>query len=254
MSTAFRTIPIPTAYPRKKNGLFHLFSQRKEETYIFHFDRYETKAHSTIGFLACDSGVGVTQLAIALCSYCVSKKQKRAAYLELHERNEIARVLPDADFSAILNRHAKARAKASSLPGTTMQEPLFFSLRGVDYYPHVSYRDVPLLLNRDYDYLIMDLGCMEEADLSEFLRCDIKFILGSLAPWKIWKYEKFLKRLNHSVNLGEGCNYLVQMGTSHDISRFSKANHIAVREVPFIKDPFRIEKQLFLFFEDLLAP
>lgn len=197
--------------------------------------------------------MGVTQLAVALCSYCVSKQQRRAAYLELHKRNEIARVLPDTDFSAVLRRHAKARAKAPSLPGVAKQEPLFFSLRGVDYFPHVSYCDVPLLLNREYDYLILDLGSMGEADLSEFLRCDTKFILGSLAPWKIWKYEKSLELLNHSVNLGEGCNYLVQMGTSYDISRFSKANRIAVREVPFIKDPFRIEKQLFLFFEELLA-
>lgn len=197
--------------------------------------------------------MGTTQLAVALSSYCVSKQQKRAAYLELHERNEIARVLPDADFSAVLRRHAKARCQALSHSGTAKQEPLFFSLRGVDYYPHVSYRDVPLLLNRDYDYLILDLGSFKEAELSEFLRCDIKFILGSLAPWKAWKYEKSLEQLNYSVNLGEGCNYLVQMGTSYDISRFSKANGIAMREVPFIKNPFRIEKELFLFFEELLA-
>lgn len=177
----------------------------------------------------------------------------RAAYLELHERNEIARVLNDTQFSAALKQHAKARSRISSHSGTADAKPFFFTLHGVDYYPHVPYDAVPLLLNRGYDYLIFDLGSFEEADLSEFLRCDAKFILGSLAPWKVWKYDEALKHLSHSVNLGEGCNYLVQMGTSQDISRFSNANGIFLREVPFIKNSFRIEKELFLFFEELLA-
>lgn len=133
------------------------------------------------------------------------------------------------------------------------QEPFCFSLHGVDYYPHVSCNELPSLLNHGYDYLILDLGSSTETDLSEFLRCDRKFLLGSLSLWKTWEYESFYEHLSHLTNLGEGYHYLVQTGTTQNISHFSKEHHIKMFEVPFIKNPFRIEKELFLFFEELLA-
>lgn len=128
-----------------------------------------------------------------------------------------------------------------------------FKLHGVDYYPHVSGSEIPALLNQGYDYLILDIGSLEEADFSEFLRCDHKLVLGSLSPWKLWTYEEFFRQFDNSQNLGEGFEYLVQAGTAKNISHFSRAHRISMAVVPFIKNPFRIEKELFLSFGSLLA-
>lgn len=213
--------------------------------------------------MGCDSGMGVTHLAIALCSYCCSKQRKRAALLELHTRNEISQLIPESELFAAMNAHSRTFHSSKvhsniSLLGTTRpqesgQDYLHFKFHGVDYYPHVSGNEIPALLNRGYDYLILDMGSMKEADLSEFLRCDRKLILGSLAPWKIWTYEEFFRQFDNSVNLGEGFYYLTQTGTTEDISQFSKTHHISMSGVPFIKNPFRIEKELFLFLGTLLA-
>lgn len=159
------------------------------------------------------------------------------AYLELHERGEVTLLAPESTLVSA----AKQKRRAS------------FVLHGVDYYPHVSGSEVPALLNQGYDYLILDLGSLAEADHCEFLRCDHKIILGSLAPWKTRKYEDFFTKFDNTVNLGEGFYYLVQMGANQNILRFSKAHRIAMLDVPFIKNPFRIEKALFLFFEELLT-
>lgn len=195
----------------------------------------------TIGILGCHPGTGVTHLALTLCNYCVAKHRKRVAYLELHGRSEIAQLISEPEFVSAGNQ-------LSEMP----QKPFCFSLHGIDFYPHVSGSEVPSLLNQRYDYLILDVGSLAEADTSEFLRCDHKLVLGSLAPWKTWQYEGFFQKFSNIVNLGEGFYYLVQTGTTKNTSRFSKAHRISMLVVPFIKDPFRIEKELFPFLEELL--
>lgn len=217
----------------------------------------------TIGIMGCDSGTGVTHLAIALCSYCCSKQRKRAAFLELHTRNEISQLIPESELFSAMNApsrifcspevHCSTSPLGTSHALESGQGSLHFKFHGVDYYPHVSDNEIPALLNRGYDYLILDMGSLKEADLSEFLRCDRKLVLGSLAPWKIWTYEEFFRQFDKSVNLGEGFYYLAQTGTTKKIPQFSKTHHISMSGVPFIKNPFHIEKELFLFLGTLLA-
>lgn len=128
-----------------------------------------------------------------------------------------------------------------------------FSLHNVDYYPRVYSGEIPSLLNRGYDYLILDMGALDETDVSEFLRCDRKLVLGSLAPWKLRKYEAFFEQFDHYTNLGEGFCYLVQTGANEALSGFSKTRNIRLHSVPFIGNPFRIDKDQFSFFSTLLS-
>lgn len=195
-----------------------------------------------MGVLGCDSGVGVTHLALSLCGYCASKRRKKTAFLEMHTRSEISQLAPESQcFPAV---HTRSNVSGSAD---------FFRMQGVDYYPHVSAARIPTLLNQGYDYLILDLGYLNEADIAEFLLCDRKLVLGSLAPWKIWKYEAFFLQLQSSVNLGEGFCYLVQTGSRRNLHRFSGSHRVAMANVPLIQNPFRIGKELFSFFETLLA-
>lgn len=188
----------------------------------------------------------MTHLAIALCNYCASKQRKTCAYLELHARNEISQLVSETHLLSSskslnhrkeLNRVLRAR----------------FQIFGVDYYPAVTTDEIPALLNLDYDYLILDTGSLEDGMLSEFLRCDRKLILGSLSPWKSWKYEAFFQKFTKNINLGKGFDYLVQMGIKNELAFFSKKHHIKMQVVPFIKNPFHIEKELFPFLGALSA-
>lgn len=226
--------------PQKKNGCFLLFFIGKEEHIIFHFDKIRTDARTTVGITGLGAGTGVTHLAVSLCSYCASKLGKRTAYAELHARNEIASVCPKTE-------HSSEPEPAAS----------HFQLHGTDYYPGVDGRLIPTLLNQGYDYLIFDSGNFAETDLSEFLRCDRKLILGSLAPWKSGKIREFFDLLeSNDIYLGESLYYLMQTGSRKDLLYFSKSCHIPiqyVQPVPFIKDPFCIEKEQFPFLQKLLT-
>lgn len=180
----------------------------------------------------------MTHLAISLCNYCASKQRLRCALLELHGRDELITLCPETGGSAQF-------AAGDTRP--------CFTLHNVDYYPRVYGGEIPSLLNRGYDYLIFDTGALDETDISEFLRCDRKLVLGSLAPWKRRKYEAFFEQFDRYTNLGEGFCYLVQTGVKETLSDFSKARNIDVHSVPFIGNPFRIDKELFPFFSALLS-
>ena len=233
--------------------MFRPSYRRKEGDGIFYFDRNETKAHITIGILGCHPGAGVTQLAISLSTYCASRRRLRTACLELHKRSELARLIPESALADSIHRHALQCSKAPDAADTSKAEFFHFRLHGVDYYPNLAPDAVPRLLNMGYDYLILDLGSLNESAAAEFLRCDRKIVLGSLALWKTWSYEEFFKQFNNFTNLGEGYHYLVQVGTFQNHSVFSRQHSISMQEVPFIKNPFHIEKEQFLFFDIVLS-
>lgn len=191
----------------------------------------------TIGVIGCGPGSGVTHLTIALSNYCSSRLRQNTACLELHSRNELSQLSPQPD----VHTHCDRQHTHSG-----------FRIQKVDYYPSVCSEMIPVLLNRGYGYLILDLGNIKEADHQEFLRCDKKLVLGSLSPWKKEKYQEFFHTFDKTMNLGEGFHYLVQTGTYRNILDFSRTNHIFMRNVPFINNPFHIEKELFLFLQELL--
>lgn len=197
--------------------------------------------------------MGVTHLSIALCNYCTSKQKKKCAYLELHGRNEISQLVPEAKLLPSKTKCINARDDFTITSQPGLKERPCFRLNGVDYYPAITAEEIPALLNMRYDYLILDIGTLQEATFSEFLRCDRKLILGSLAPWKLWKYEAFFLTYADILNLGEGFDYLIQTGCNPKNSSFSRTHHIKMQFVPFIKNPFRIEKELFPFLGALSA-
>ena len=135
----------------------------------------------------------------------------------------------------------------------TLQRQSFFTSACTAWIIIRIWHRMPRLLNMGYDYLILDLGSLNESAAAEFLRCDRKIVLGSLALWKAWSYEEFFKQFDSFTNLGEGYHYLVQMGTFQNHSVFSRQHSISMQEVPFIKNPFHIEKEHFLFFDILLS-
>lgn len=190
-----------------------------------------------MGVLGCEPGAGVTHLSIALANYCASKLQKPTAFLELHAPGELVMLSPD---------HSPASAWNTHICNTG------FSIYDVDYYPAVCPEQIPILMNQAYSYYILDMGSAGYADWSEFLRCDRKLIIGSLAPWKSYLYEELFRRHSTLLKKGGGFVYLVQTGDKRDISEFAKKNGVVMKKVPFLPNPFQIEKERFLFLQELL--
>lgn len=197
-----------------------------------------TKSRLTVGIIGCEPGAGATHLAVALANLCGSKLKKKTALLELHKRNE---------FSRLINEEGLPCKQISTADSAS------FHIHDVDYYGNVLPENLPSLLNQGYHYLILDMGSVHEADLTEFLRCDKKLVIGSLAPWKADNYRIFIQTIYHNFNLGEGFCYLTRTSSPKKLRDFSDTYHLLVHHVPSIENPFYIKKELFSILQELLS-
>lgn len=179
-----------------------------------------------------DSGVGTTHLTVATANYVANEWGIPAAVVELASRSCI--------------RHLDTERSGAA----------YFVEDGVGYYPHVMSGRLPMLLNGDYSYLIMDLGSAE-SEWQEFLRCDLRYLVASLSPWRIDQAEKFM--VMHTQP--DGMEHMHQKyftalltvtGNVYEKKRFQQLYHVPVRSVPFMADPFRLDKDQLAFFQELL--
>ena len=115
-----------------------------------------------------------------------------------------------------------------------------FDIHGVDYYPDITPDELPELYNQGYR-------------INEFLRCDRKLVIGSLAPWNIRQYRELLESISHYTNLGEGFYCLTRTESPKQIRDFSRLYQISISSVPSIPDPFYIKKEHFSILQEFIC-
>lgn len=124
----------------------------------------------------------------------------------------------------------------------------------MDYYPNVGKDLLTELINSDYAFLVLDFGVLSAQSIDDFYRCNRKFIIGSLAPWKRDNFFHFLKK-NITKNIKDSFYYLLQNGCKESAREFSKDANIPFYNlifVPFLENPFHITNNEFSFLERLL--
>lgn len=190
------------------------------------------KERKTIGFYGVDSGVGTTHLALAAASYIVNEWGLPAAVVELADHPCIQNLNPDADMSG------------------------HFSVDGVGYFPQTISAQLPMLLNGAYPYLILDLGS-GAGEWQEFLRCDLRYLVASLSPWRVHRAQSFFAARAQQPGMEQMYqNYFTALltvtGNVYEKKKFQQTYHVPVRTVPFMADPFQLGKEQWSFFQELL--
>lgn len=197
------------------------------------------KTHFVLGIAGIASGLGTTHLCIALANFLSSKKCQKTACIELSNSFAFEQLIPYQTTGLLAEKKPAHR---------------YFEIYDVDYYPNAQIDELPTLLNAGYEMLVLDFGQLQPKFLQELARCDRKFILGSSAPWRQTDWHYFLSRYPEIKNM-EFLLYLANYGTKPDMIDLSKKlsiSHEQLRTVPFLLNPFRIEKEQFSFFEELL--
>ena len=197
------------------------------------------KEHFILGIAGVAPGLGTTHLCIALANFLASKKRKKTACIELSNISAFEQLIPYQTAGFSPEKESAHR---------------YFEIYDVDYYPNAQTDELPVLLNSGYEMLVLDFGALQANLIQELARCDRKFILGSSAPWRQIDWSYFLSRYPEIKNM-EFLLYLAKYGSKPDMADLSKKLSISfeqLRAVPFLSNPFRIEKEQFSFFEELL--
>lgn len=203
------------------------------------FHSKNQRTHFSIGIASIASGLGATHLCIALANYSASKKGMKTACLEFGTGTAFLQLKNNGSPNFLPAKNAAHRS---------------FQIYGVDYYPNVKKDEIPALMNAGYELLLLDFGAFTSNSLDEFYRCDQKLLLISAACWRKTELSAFFTAYPQIKYL-ESLFFMILYGTKPDLRKIAKSYSLPqkqLRPVPFLLNPFHIEKEQFSFFEELL--
>jgi len=116
--------------------------------------------------------VGATHTTINLAQY-LKNKYFKVAIFEKHN---------STTFESIKSAYSETENKETS-----------FTIAGIDYYPYNQYTKMSDLLNKGYNYIVLDMGIYKDCDQEEFERANERVIVSGTKDWEMDALEKFLK-------------------------------------------------------------
>ena len=120
-----------------------------------------------IGVCGYEHNSGTTHLCLSLANYLCNKRLAKTAYIELN---------PSDQISSLKNKDCRTR----------------FSHYHIDFFPNSTLSSYNNILSGKHQYYVIDFGVLNINTLNDFMRCDIKFAICSLSPWKTTSLTKFL--------------------------------------------------------------
>lgn len=106
-----------------------------------------------------ERGVGTTCVCLTFATFLHSKLGMKTAYVELNTTNQIISL-----------------SKKNSL------KP--FVYQGIHIYPSTKVTSLSDILNKDFDYVILDMGILSHYSAIEFSKCHKQFLVCDFCSWK----------------------------------------------------------------------
>lgn len=187
-----------------------------------------------IGILGTHKGCGVTHLGIMMANYLSNYMGYRTAFLECYPQNDI--------------QHLQNYVYRDDFVAKEQEE---FKIRHVSYHRSVQEHTLPEVFGDAYDGVVLDLGSDFVRNKNEFLRCDKRIVVSSLAAWKHHELERFIKNSNYIKSSSQWL-YMIPFGQKRDIKEASKDFHKEIYGIPYETDPFTISKSTLQLFQKLI--
>ncbi len=170
----------------------------------------ESAKPKVIGLISTSKSTGLTHFAFML--YC---------YLKDFHRKKVAFITYDEDIIAF-SRHSEDE---------NVQR---------DVYYHLSYSEIMSFKELEIHYILVDFGCQLPEFREDFLRSDIRFLMGSLS---LWQRESFLNYLFHeNGQVLRGLHLIYHFGESRSAARIQKITGFLPKRVPDCETPFYLTR------------
>ena len=185
----------------------------------------EPRLHKTltIGIIGTTYGVGATHTAITIAN-SLSNKGKTAVFE--------------------LNRSEAFTNLAMMIEGGKSEQKHFFRYQKIDYYYGLSYESFLMRYRDKYQIVILDCGSYDDgAGLEEFIRSDIKIVVGHAIDWKVHELLDF-KEKTHQYDRFSKWLYAVPFLEGEHIKEISSHTGNKTFTIPFCPNPFGPNNQV----------
>lgn len=125
-----------------------------------------------IGIAGCQKRMGVTHNSVVMAGYL----RKQGFLVAVVEYNQ------SGDFQKIRNGFDEK-----------FHDHLYFSMGGIDYYPDATKEALQVVLEKSYNFIILDYGYYKECDLTSFHKCHVKIMVAGSKAWELNQVAEVLK-------------------------------------------------------------
>ncbi len=174
----------------------------------------------SIGIAGSIRGSGATHLSVALANYAASGLGEKTACLELGGHGELAN-------------------------WKMAEEEGYFTDQKIHYYPDVKKEQIPIILNRGYERIIMDFGDAYVSFREELLRCDRKVMLLNLNPWQEFAARRMLDAMGRKDWGNIKPLYAGRNAQKACKKTLEREYGVTILEIPLIPEPGRIRADEF---------
>lgn len=196
--------------------------------------KHKRQGRLIIGIAGTHKGAGATHLGLMLTS-CISEGiGLNTAFLNWTDSKDIC-FLRNYFFTG-----------GENTPGEehfTVSKASFYQMAGKERMAEIA--------ARGYECIIMDFGSNFKENKEEFLRCDIKIVVGSLIPWKRYLLEEFVaetERITGSADWIYGINHALAKETAEAAGKLKRKLLL----IPYGRDPFFLSPDAMIFTNTIL--
>ncbi len=162
-----------------------------------------------------------------------------ATYLNDRENSRIACI----DMSG---RHIFEQLYESVF-GIKKAMPEYFILQGICYVTEGSSAVIGAYAAKGYETILLHFGVWQEGNSEEFFRCDSRFVLGTLYPWRMPEWKEFAGAVRDGA-VRKSITAVITGGEREMLPvRFGK-----VVEMPYVEDVLRVDRNSRKLFQTVL--
>lgn len=195
---------------------------------MFHRQKTQHPFPQKIAVCGATHGVGTTACAIAVTNYLCSKQRRRAAYVEFNGTHQIFTLAPKPDSPSF--RHC-----------------------GMDLFADVTFATLPAVMQKSFEYYILDMGVLNQNTIREFMHCDLCLILGSVCAWNSEPFGSFVEKLGKYYSEDpDRFRFLGSLGIKEHVTAFRRRYRVPVEIFPYVANPFQLSSTDWRLIEDLL--
>lgn len=134
-----------------------------------------------IGFTGTQNRIGTTHNAIT-CARFLQNKGFKVALIENVTNNRC--------FNEIKDVYA----------GDIQSSESYFTLYQIDFFPEFDLENLHLVLNSNYNFIIIDFGTFGDSVATEFSRCAVPIIVAGLKAWEQEYINKVFSSFDFNIN------------------------------------------------------
>lgn len=172
-------------------------------------------------------------MAILTANYCTGVLNQRTAVLEWNESGDFGRL------ERILSKKVVTNSQSGS-----------FNIMGASYYKRAGKNELLGCTASGFNAIVIDFGTFRSEIQDEFLRCDRRFLVGSVSEWKL---DAFAELASQTGTDRRGWEYFSVFGSREALKMTEKLLGIRIRRLPIAGSAFAITGDILDFFGTFLG-